>query len=106
MGEESLKFVPDDLALGTLRFFLALAQMQLKKFGFAEASLVLCGQTHWIDSGHNNFLFLYVGAKLCQCQGNHAAAVEKFSAALAVSPANPYCHFKRAWSFKVMQHRC
>lgn len=95
------KFVPDDLSLGTLLFFLALTQTQLQKFGEADAHLAQCAATHWVDAQHNRFLHRYVAAKLRQCQGQHAAAVESFTEALALSPDNPFCLFKRAWSHKV-----
>jgi hypothetical protein len=100
-SEDSLKFVPDDLSLGTQLYFLALSQIQLQKFQLADIHLQKCAETHWVDAKHNKFLYLYTSGKLCQSQGQHVAAIDKFTAAMALTPNNPYCHFKRAWSYKV-----
>ena len=75
--------------------------MQLSKFREAKVHLEECAQSHWMDSQANRFLHLYASAKLDQSQGRHQAAVEAFSAAMALSPNHPHCHFKRAWSYKV-----
>lgn len=93
--------MPDDLSLGTQLYFLALSQIQLQKFHLAAVNLQKCSETHWVDAKHNKFLYLYTAGKLSQCQGQHAIAIERFTAAMALSPHDPYCHFKRAWSYKV-----
>eukprot|EP01034_Spumella_vulgaris_P021885 gene21885-27961_t len=101
-SEDALKFVPDDLSLGTQLYFLALSQIQLQKYHLADIHLQKCAETHWVDAKHNKFLYLYTSGKLCQSQGQHLAAIDKFTAAMALTPNNPYCHFKRAWSFKAV----
>lgn len=101
MSEEALKFVPDDLSLGTQLFFLALTEMQLDKLASASLYLDKCALTHWTDAKRNRFLYLYAGGKLLQRQGQHLAAATKFTEAAALSPDNAYCYFKRAWCYKV-----
>lgn len=101
VGEDALKFVPDDLSLGTQLFFLALSQMQLENLTAAAENLEKCAQTHWTDANHNKFLYLYTHGKLLQRQGQHQRAIAMLSEASALSPGNAYCYFKRAWSYKV-----
>ncbi len=101
LTDASRKYVADDMALGVLHFFRALALSQLAQYDEASVDLQHCSTTHFMNSKHNKFLLHFANAKIHQCQKQHKEAVSEFSLALDLQPQNPYCHFRRAWSFKV-----
>lgn len=100
MSDEKQQFIPDDVTLGTLYFFLGQCQIHLLQYEYAQSSLAHCYHTHFIDSKHNKFLVEFACAKILQCLKRHDEAIAKFTEALQLQNDCPYCFFRRAWSFK------
>lgn len=101
------KFIPDELSLGTLFFFLAQCQMALSKFDEALFNFSKCeSRAHWKALKSNEFLLLFALAKCHQSRGHHEQALELFNSALAnvtcSEASKPYVYFRRAWSFKAL----
>lgn len=95
------KFVPDDLSLGALYFYLGETLLYSSRFEEANQSFDDCFNTHWVDTAHNRFLATFAKAKALQALQAYPESIEFFSKALEMKPQNPYCHFRRAWSYKV-----
>jgi hypothetical protein len=96
-----LKYVPDDLSLGCLHFFIAQSQMYSYDYELAKENLDKCLKTHWVSTPHHLFLTTFARAKALQSLQRHQAAIDEFTKALALDSQNPYCYFRRAWSYKV-----
>lgn len=101
--ESNLKFVPDDIAMGSQLFFLAQSQVRNKKFEAALSRLTDCSRTHWADVRRNNYLLKFSVAKVLQCLDRHSEALQVFNEALDLCDhTSPHCYFRRAWSYKAL----
>ena len=102
MSEDTRKFIPDNISLGTQLFFLAQTQIHAREYQAAHSSIEECLATHFIDKKHNSFIIYFALAKLLQCEGRHAEAIAVFNKAIDLTDsAVPHCFFRRAWSYKV-----
>jgi hypothetical protein len=101
LGAEVKKYVSDDMAYGVLYFFRAMVFSNLQRYSEAAEDLVQAQRTHFANSTHRRFLVQFAVAKVLQCQRLHSDAIREFSAALSLQPEDPYCYFRRAWSYKV-----
>lgn len=95
------KYIPDDLSNGSLHFFLGETQLYSSKFEAAKENFDICFRTHWVDTTHNRFLVTFAKAKALQSLRLYTESIEGFSVALSLRPNDPYCLFRRAWSYKV-----
>jgi tetratricopeptide (TPR) repeat protein len=96
------KYIPDDLSSGSLYFFLGQTQLHSEQFEGAKNSFEACFGTHWIDTSHNRFLVTFAKAKTLQSLQDYVDSIDCFATALQLQPDDPYCHFRRAWSYKVL----
>ncbi len=94
-------YVPDDLAKGTVHFFLGQCLQQLNRYSQANEQFEKCAITHYAHGDRNCFLVHFALAKTLQCLGKHKQALEKFDFCLLLLPDNAHCLFRRAWSQKV-----
>lgn len=102
LSSDRLQYVPDDVTLGTLYFFAGQCQIRLLDYDNAIVSLQKCRESHFIDSLHNELLVEFAIAKILQCLRKHSEAIERFTKSLALKKGCPYCHFRRAWSYKAL----
>jgi tetratricopeptide (TPR) repeat protein len=96
-----LKYIPDDLSLGALYFHLGETQLYSSQFSAANENFDRCLHTHWVDTNHNRFLATFAKAKALQALQEYEESIHEFTKALEMKPENPFCHFRRAWSYKV-----
>ena len=101
LSEDTRKFIPDDVSLGTQLFFLAQTQIHAKQYEDAHISLQECATTHWADNKHNSYILHFSLAKLYQSQGMHEEAIPVFNKAIDLSEGLSHGYFRRAWSYKV-----
>lgn len=102
LDEAMQKFIPDDLSSGCLYFFLGETQLFSEQFNGALISFQQCLDSHWADTAWNRFITTFAMAKALQCSHQHKDSIEWFSKALDLRKDNPYCYFRRAWSFKAL----
>lgn len=101
LSDEMQAFVPDDLAQGSVHFFLGQCAQQMNFYAEAKEQFDLCVETHYTDNNHHSFLVHFARAKVLQCLGDHTEALEKFNYCLTLDPKSAHCLFRRAWSQKV-----
>lgn len=101
MEEDMIRYAPDEVSIGNLHFFIAQSYMRLSNFSKAMHHFELCSRTHWLDNEHNKFLLQFSIAKNLQCLKRHEEAITGFNNALKMRQNDPYCLFRRAWSYKV-----
>ena len=100
--EDMIRYAADEVSIGNLHFFLAQCYMRLGNFSKAKLFFDECLLSHWADSQQNRFLIKFSIAKNFQCLKMHNEAISVFNEALQLRPNDPYCLFRRAWSFKVL----
>jgi tetratricopeptide (TPR) repeat protein len=99
--EEWLRFAPDESATGTVYFFLAQLYIARHNYEDALSCFEHCGQLHWSNTPHHQYLLEFAMAKTCQSLKDHQQAIDKFTLILEQYPHDAYSHFRRAWSYKV-----
>jgi tetratricopeptide (TPR) repeat protein len=101
LEEKYSKYIPDNYTQGVLYFFLGVLYLRLSMIHQALTCFEACQQTSWKTASKNEFLIHFVLAKTHQALLNHKLAIQYYNIAIDLEPKNPYCYFRRAWSYKV-----
>jgi tetratricopeptide (TPR) repeat protein len=101
LKDDVIPFIPDDLAKGTVHYFLGQCYQHLNLYKESLDQFQQCSSTHYVDDRRNSVLVAFAEAKLLQCMGKHEEALQKFSFCLTIQTDSAHCLFRRAWSYKV-----